>query len=45
MEYVRFNKIEEVKNVIRGKKTKVNPYALLRLIADDYLDMHKKRKG
>jgi hypothetical protein len=38
MAFQKFNIVTELKKVSRGRKSKVDPGVLLRLIADDYLD-------
>ena len=37
MSYLEFNVETELRKVARGRKSKVEPYVLLRMIAEDYL--------
>lgn len=37
MAYKRFNVLDELREVQRGRKATIDPYGLLRIIADDYL--------
>ena len=43
MALVKFNIDTEVRKFLAGKKTKVRPEVLLHLIAEDYLEMGKRR--
>jgi hypothetical protein len=43
MSYTKINVVTELRKVSRGKKSKVDPHVLLRLIADEHLQMLKSK--